>query len=164
MKSLRESLFDSNTQTTTESLFDKDLIRKNIKFGDLFEFEYSTPFKTQPVIDKFHVTSMRYNLKVKGKDSFDVIVNGLKKIILETPIQGDADKKWLEKTLTDRIERYLTDFPDDSTVRISFYREDPKSAIRKSLITQRDCNLLDDEIHSMDIFIQLSVGLYFKHK
>lgn len=32
MKTLAESLFDSNTQTT-ESLFDKDLIKKEINFG-----------------------------------------------------------------------------------------------------------------------------------
>ncbi len=39
MKSLRESLFDSKTQTT-ESLFDNDLVSRDIKFGDLYEFEY----------------------------------------------------------------------------------------------------------------------------
>lgn len=39
MKSLSESLFDSETQTM-ESLFDNDLVSKDIKFRDLYEFEY----------------------------------------------------------------------------------------------------------------------------
>ena len=39
MKSLVESLFDLKTQMM-ESLFDKDLVSKDIKFGDLYEFEY----------------------------------------------------------------------------------------------------------------------------
>ena len=39
MKSLRESLFNSKTQMT-ESLFDKDLIEKNINFFDLYSWNY----------------------------------------------------------------------------------------------------------------------------
>lgn len=36
MKTLAESLFDSKTQTM-ESLFDKDLVEKNLTFGDMYE-------------------------------------------------------------------------------------------------------------------------------
>ena len=38
MKSLSESLFDSETQMT-ESLFDNDIATKNILFGDMLEFQ-----------------------------------------------------------------------------------------------------------------------------
>ena len=38
MKSLRKILFDSKTQTAMESLFDKDLVERDIpRFGDVFE-------------------------------------------------------------------------------------------------------------------------------
>ena len=39
MKSLRESLFDSKTQMT-ESLFDKDLVEKNIGFFDYYDWKF----------------------------------------------------------------------------------------------------------------------------
>ena len=38
MKSLIESLFDSKTQIT-ESLFDKDIVSKDLKIGDLYELD-----------------------------------------------------------------------------------------------------------------------------
>lgn len=75
MKSLRESLFD------------RDLADKDVTFGGLYEFSHfklsSGDYK---LTDLFKKTLIKKDSGVSSSDSEEQIVNGLAKIILNTPV------------------------------------------------------------------------------
>lgn len=150
MKSLSESLFDSKTQMT-ESLFDTDLATKEIKLGELFEFKYNTPFKTKSIIDSFFTEALKRDTKVKGRDKFDIIIKGLRKIIENIPIIGSESDEILQNKISALIYPYLkTTLPIDASVKVYEGGQPIKSF-----------NCLN-EIDLLAVFILSKVGIFYK--
>ena len=70
MKSLSESLFDSETQIT-ESLFDNDIATRNILFGDMLEFQSVSRYgDLTGILDLFSESKLKK--AAKGKIYKDV--------------------------------------------------------------------------------------------
>ena len=148
-------------KTLSESLFDRDLVKRKLTFGDLFEFDYNTPFKTKPVIDAFFVDSMRDELKTKGRQPFDVIVDGLKKLILETPIVK-TDEYWLHREITKHIKKYLVSPGDDDYIVSICLGKNNHWDYRSD---NRNVDLLNSNVFDkIGINIQGKVGLFFRRK
>ncbi len=152
MKSLVESLFDSKTQTM-ESLFDKDLVTKTIKFGDWFEFRYNTPFKTKPIIDAFYVNALKQDLKIKGRDKFEVIINAVRKIVENISIIGGESSEQLGDKIKEKIDPYLTTQYSNGSYNVDVYNNSKRS----------DFNHLND-VDEVAIFIASKVGVFYKRK
>ena len=139
-----------------ESLFDADLTTKDIKFGDLFEFRYNSPFKTKPIIEAFLVDALKHDMKIKGRDKFEVIINGLRKIIENIPVVGSESDKQMRDKINKLIDPYLStqysnnpynvDVRDDSNQHLGGY-----------------FNHLND-VDTVSIFIAGKVGVFYKRK
>ena len=112
MKSLRESLFDSNN------------ITKDITFGDLFEFESYNIQKAFNAIGRhvyddgherdlsktFSLPRIKKATKVSGSDNNEIIYKGLVQIIQDIKLTGDPDdmdKKWMVDTLRKEINGFF---------------------------------------------------------
>ena len=149
MKSLRESLFDN------------DLVTKNLTFGDLFELDEPMSSKSlhSPLSQEFSVQRLKRLVKVKGEDNDEIIYNGIVKLISDIKLIGDPEdlnKQWLKERRQDlvwdlfRKSRY-----------ISFYMGFCKNGI---LILTRDINLFDESYDTIQIRIGTNLNLIFKRK
>ena len=110
-----------NMKSLSESLFDKDLIEKDITFGGMFEYSKSRILmfdKKLPVLYK--KTFIKTDSGVSYANSDDQIINGLVKIILDTPVNSSIDKEEFRKRITP-LMKYYTSFVNNS-IRMSTHK------------------------------------------
>lgn len=143
-------------KSLVESLFDDNLVTKDIKFGDLFEFRYNTPFKTKTIIESFCVDTLKHDMKIKGSDKFEVIIKGLRKIIENMPVIGSENNVQLCDKIKPLVKPYIS----------SQYLNDPYIVgVRDDSKNNNfgDFKRLND-IESIGIFILSKVGVFYKRK
>lgn len=149
MKSLRESLFDSEKNIT-----------KDITIGDLFEYdeEFSNGYRLLNLDKEFSYIRVRRLTKVSADDHNEIIYKGMAKIVQELKIDvplEEADKQWLH----DKLEKIIWDLFQYST---------PKKDISISLHRNRALVLIRDEsifnVDTVQIMIGRDLRLVFHRK
>ena len=151
MKSLKESLFDS------------DLVTKKLTFGDIFELDEYESRKSlhSPLSQEFSVQRLKRLVKVKGRDNDEIIYNGIVKLISDIELKGkpeDLNKQWLR----DKIQDFSWDLfrkPFDNYK--SLYTGFSKNGI---LSVYRDINLLDPSYDTLQIGLGTNLNLIFRRK
>lgn len=146
-------------KSLVESLFDTNLATKNIKFGDLFEFRCNTPFKTKAIIESFCVDALKHDMKIKGSDKFEVIIKGLRKIIENIPVIGSENSAQLCDKIKPLVKPYIASqylnnsYMDPYIVGV---RDDSKQNFG-------DIKQLNN-IESLAIFLLSKIGLFYKKR
>ena len=152
MKSLKESLFDSEKNIT-----------KDMTFGDLFELDEPMSSKSlhSPLSQEFSVQRLKRLVKVKGEDNDEIIYNGIVKLISDIKLIGnpeDLNKQWLR----DKIQDFSWDLfrrPFDKYK--SLYTGFSKNGI---LSMYRDISLLDTSYDTLQIRLGTNLNLVFRRK
>jgi hypothetical protein len=104
MKSLRESLFDSKIQTM-ESLFDKDLVEKDLpSFKDIFKL--SSKYRIGPCSRQFSYKRLKKDIKVDDNNEAAIILNSIAKIIGDIKLY-EMDSMGPEEAIAKAISPYV---------------------------------------------------------
>jgi len=150
MKSLKESLFDS------------DLATKDLTFGDLFELDekYSSNWKYCPLDKQFSAQKIKSKTKVTGSDKCEIIFNGLVKLIENIKLKGfpeDMNKGWLSH----EVESAVWDFFRHGEVKKRVYVMFLNNG---HLILDRDRSLFGDSFDTIQIIVGPELNLVFRRK
>ena len=154
MKSLKESLFDSEKNIT-----------KDMTFGDLFKFESFSMFYmggSYPDLSKtFSVGRIKKITKIQGKDNNETIYKGLVQIIQDISITGDPDD-WghakLQAVIRDKVEGLFKQSISNiyKNMYVGFYRNE--------VMQIKYYSLFDPHITEIDITIGPDLNLKFIRK
>lgn len=144
-----------------ESLFDDDLISRDLTFGNLFELdEKSCRWKNCPLDKQFSALRIKSKTKVTGADKCEIIFKGLVKVIENIKLEGnpaDMDKGWLFC----EVERAVWNFFQYSMAKKRVYvflLNDGR------LILDRDRSLFDDSFDTIQISLATGLDLVFRRK
>ena len=157
MKSLKESLFDTEKNIT-----------KDITFGDLFKFESFDIVRNitsrsiyQDLSKSFSVRRIKKITNIQGKNNNETIYKGLVHIIENIEFIGDPNdwdrmglKIEIEKMILDLFQHSLSDY--QKTVGVEFYNN-------KSLYFG-DCSIFDRCFNKVIIWIGPDLTLNFIRK
>lgn len=131
----------ANMKGLRESLFDKDIVSKDITFRDLFELdEERSQWKHAPLDIQFSAISIRRLTKVSGDDKNEIIFKGFVKLVSDININippEEVTKEWLKGRLeqlswflfSSYMQRYKSVF-------VALYRKD-------RLVSGRDESVFD---------------------
>lgn len=150
MKSLKESLFDS------------DLVTKDITFSDIFELDEYESSKSlhSPLSQEFSVQRLKRLIKVPGSDNDEIIYNGIVELIKNIKIDKDpdsVDKKWLRY----EIQEFGWDLfrkPSYASLYIGFSKNG------RLLIGQDGLSLFDQDFNTIQIRLGTNLNLIFRRK
>ena len=150
-----------------ESLFDKDLVSKDVTFGDLFEWVEDENlflfFKEGSLFDwscYLNPGKIKKDSKIDGKTPNETIYNGLLKLIKNIKITSD-------NMTTDLFEDYLTDliYPYYQQSLSPKYRHASVQIYKNGrYIIGREQDLLDGDFDIINLFPCQSLCLKFKRK
>lgn len=157
MKSLRESLFDSKIQTM-ESLFDKDLIEKDLPtFKEVFEFKKDNS-DAGICGNQFSFRRLKKDIGAPGKDEEEIIFNSIVKIIEDIKM-NEIYTHGIEESISEALSPYvLSRWKPLSKRNGDVFVWDGKLLVSSNLTTQQKLNW--DRI----CISILSVSLRFERK
>lgn len=108
-------------KSLSESLFDRDLVNKDITFGGMFEYSKSKILIFDKKLSELYKkTFIKKDSGVSYTNSDDQIINGLVKIILDMPVDSNIDKDEFRMRITS-LMKYYTSFVNNS-LRMETYK------------------------------------------
>ena len=151
MKSLKESLFDTEKNIT-----------KDITFGDLFELDekYSSNWKYCPLDKQFSVQRIKSKIKVTGTDKREIIFKGMVKLIENIKLEGspeDINKAWLFYQVEDAVWDFFQYSMEKKRVYIMLLNNG-------HLVLDKDISLFDGEFDVIQVVLGPELNLLFRRK
>lgn len=102
-------LSNMDMKSLSESLFDKDLVDKDIPtFGDYFEIDdkYSL-WEARPLWNQFSETRLKKDIQVKATPGNETIYKGITKIVEQIVLPGNLSISEFEKEVAEYINPYV---------------------------------------------------------
>ena len=150
MKSLKESLFDS------------DLATKKLTFGDLYTLDEYESWRSlhSPLSRELSVQRLKRLVKVKGGDNDEIIYNGIVKLISDIELKGkpeDLNRQWLRDKIQDfSWDLFRKPFDEYKSLDIHFSKN--------GILSYTDTNLLNTSCDTLQIRLGTNLNLIFRRK
>lgn len=155
MKSLRESLFD------------KDLVTKDVTFGGIFKWQEDTNndyfFKGQSGLQwskYLNPSKIKKDSKISGTTKNEIIYNGLLKLIEDIKFDGNnMTTDLFEDYITEMMKPYYQNFLSDTYKRafVQIYKN-------SRFIVGRELNMINGDFDTIKIFPCQNLCMTFERK